>query len=501
MVEPISKITEEDEVLTAMYVAQYAGCDMDDFQDVFSAWNFNKQLLFDMLGHELRRTFTVNVEDDPGAMNRRVCEIYKPQTVVMLNECLSDFNPAGRGLCPTEEDWRVCCMSNTCNEFVTDLLMAMGRDKYVVDNARRVAERMFLVLSPRNATAGYMNNFGNDLRFHREDGKEYVIKPGSRFMRAVRKLAEFYGCDCGERFTRFRDAISAATTGKNRVAKVTFYIHPMDFLTASDNSCGWTSCYSLANHGSSCEGCVEMMNSRAAMVVYTESDEPFTYNGLYIPNKSWRCFTFFDRDCILVGKSYPYTLASLNDAVLELAVGLAANVGWKYERENELFCDPSDNDVAENMEALDDYGRDVIMPYTRHCYNDFIMDKEYPFVCARNTLDHTKHFAITGVPTCLACGMEMDRTWKGSEGLVCEVCDDSRRCHSCGQIHREDDIVRVFSIDGIIAIGSDEIGEYCYRDDGNYVFMRKEQARKYKYNDTVQATEEGVEYWREKKRL
>ena len=64
-------------------------------------------------------------------------------------------------------------------------------------------------------------------------------------MRAIRKLCDFFGFySLKDDFLSWRDSISFALTEKSSPKEVVLSIHPLDFLTMSDNNCNWSSCVS-----------------------------------------------------------------------------------------------------------------------------------------------------------------------------------------------------------------------------------------------------------------
>jgi hypothetical protein len=102
-----------------------------------------------------------------------------------------------------------------------------------------------------------------------KDGKVLKIRNGSRPMRSIRKIAESYGI---EGFEHFMNKHSECLNQKSLKGTVHMSIHPMDYMTMSDNNEGWESCMSWANDGCYKQGTVEMMNSPCAVVGYLESD-------------------------------------------------------------------------------------------------------------------------------------------------------------------------------------------------------------------------------------
>ena len=76
-------------------------------------------------------------------------------------------------------------------------------------------------------------------------------------MRVLSKIATAYNLPG---FEDFRIAQSLVTNQANLKGYITLSIHPLDYMTMSDNNCGWDSCMSWQEEGCYRQGTVEMMN-------------------------------------------------------------------------------------------------------------------------------------------------------------------------------------------------------------------------------------------------
>lgn len=91
--------------------------------------------------------------------------------------------------------------------------------------------------------------------------------------------------------------------------KLVLSIDPMDFLTASDNACNWTSCFSIL--GLEKASLLAMMQSKTACVAYIEAEAPYAWGT----NKEWRAWVHIDDEAIFVNKGYPYKSTNLNHEI------------------------------------------------------------------------------------------------------------------------------------------------------------------------------------------
>lgn len=133
-------------------------------------------------------------------------------------------------------------------------------------------------------------------------------------------------------------------------------IHPIDFLTLSDNAANWNSCCYLAGDYRA-SGLSYMLDS-STFIVYLADDKdvdisslPFKWN-----NKKWRMLVHSDfKNCIYYNRQYPYTSTNL---LLEKVVPMLKNTLFfnKYK----LFTKPPQKYtyntamVNEQMRELDD---------------------------------------------------------------------------------------------------------------------------------------------------
>lgn len=98
---------------------------------------------------------------------------------------------------------------------------------------------------------------------------------------------------------------------QNKVSgKMCLSIHPLDFLSSSENQHNWRSCHAL--DGEYRAGNLSYMADDCTMMVYIKSEEnvrlPRFPADVEWTNKKWRCWMFFDkaRGMIYAGRQYPF---------------------------------------------------------------------------------------------------------------------------------------------------------------------------------------------------
>ena len=77
-----------------------------------------------------------------------------------------------------------------------------------------------------------------------------------------------------EEFEDFRIKHSRILSEKEFIGRLSLSIHPLDFMTMSDNDSDWSSCMSWRTCGSYRRGTVEMMNSPCVVVAYLSASKP-----------------------------------------------------------------------------------------------------------------------------------------------------------------------------------------------------------------------------------
>jgi hypothetical protein len=89
-----------------------------------------------------------------------------------------------------------------------------------------------------------------------------------------------------EDFKKWQTWLSTICTVKEYKTNLVLSIHPIDFMTSSDNASGWTSCMNWRDDGGYSSGTIEMMNSNMVIIAYLENNsKSFIFRDNQIPNK------------------------------------------------------------------------------------------------------------------------------------------------------------------------------------------------------------------------
>ena len=272
----------------------------------------------------------------------------------------------------------------------------------------------------------------------------YKIQEGAKPMRIITKIANAYGIGLipdengVSDLEYFRRVHSQVLNNKTLYGDLCLSIHPLDYMTMSDNDCGWESCMSWENDGEYKQGTVEMMNSPCVVVGYLTSSSSYKF-GCDINDewnsKKWRCLFIVDKDFIINIKGYPYENSNLVKASI---IELAKLAGWGeieplkyeyYEKYTEYRYKKMPCSIG---------GRAVAIDFcTQAMYNDF-GNGHYIALNPHETKDIIEfHYNYSGVSECVWCG-NTDEDQIGMNyntgALCCSNCDESYYCDCCDDV-------------------------------------------------------------------
>lgn len=230
-------------------------------------------------------------------------------------------------------------------------------------------------------------------------------------------------------------------------------IHPLDYLTASVNDSGWSSCFttlSPEDKGGYCASTLCLLNSPNTVVCYLKRKNDAKYNGVTWNNKKWRVLASLgdNNDLLHIGLGYPYENCSINEAIKDVFQELTGKQYYfrgddsyiEIDTPENMFNDASSGviklyateNIEENHEEIIDISPEgSVCPICGKKFEDISFD----LVC----------FECGGFKTCDYCGDIITNTqysfYIKEEGVhVCEQCisdnDDYFFCEHCNSYHR-----------------------------------------------------------------
>lgn len=411
MTQPFDLLTEQDKETIKRYIGAYTDAEVYDLKPILKVWNKSKRTLCKGFGNQLRVKIPLEFERNKIQYQKDIDNIYKAPIIW-------DFADWEWALKYIDKDIK--------NPFIRESFKWI--DQIIPDHTKAyfVAKQFSRLLSCSN-----MEN-GKTLRKYEFPPLNLTIPANTKIMKSIQRVIKAMNFPYMEEFEKFRNDISNLNANKSMKTNLVLSIHPIDFMTMSDNNCDWSSCMSWSHSGMYSTGTIEMMNSNVAAVAYFESKTPYEVCEMNIPNKSWRALTFIHKDIILVGKNYPYQYEPGVYQILEQVMKLVKdNLGWTYQFKHQSYRDLqwySNNNFVRwglsryKMRYYNGKSRHKIICYTRVMYNDIIEDQDLDYQCCRNKVEKTKFISLSGRATCMCCG---EYLW--------DSCDDNPRDIDCSQ--------------------------------------------------------------------
>lgn len=183
-------------------------------------------------------------------------------------------------------------------------------------------------------------------------------------------------------------------------------IHPLDFLTMSENTHGWRSCFRVDGEYSASPR--YLMQSKNIVMTYLKStDSTINIGGERWNNKKWRAYAIVENGNVLLGKSYPAYYPSISKLSAEMVAETLNILGETVQVES--FSDESDVCSTDHNRFYNDF-----------CHSDF-----YTYMVKGN---NNSHFNIDGSHLCIQCG---NPTFEGSFCPSCYDDNNYKRCPIC----------------------------------------------------------------------
>ena len=253
-----------------------------------------------------------------------------------------------------------------------------------------------------------------------------------------------------------------------------FSVHPLDYLSISNNAHNWRSCHAL--DGEYRSGNLSYMLDSSTIICYLKSREdmeishfPFKWNS-----KKWRMLLFFsdNHDALFAGKQYPCSCDEALNIIREKTIDVflfdkkSDDDFWKiiYGRSrtwshwhNDVLKHPGYKENNEDAEPFyiayrvlerKIYAQYELIKHGRHSlmFDDLTSSSTYiPYYCWAEDVQHPITFSIGKQVPCLKCGeSHLDITCSmqcGNCRSDYDCCDDNTiTCECCGNSYHEDDI-------------------------------------------------------------
>lgn len=441
--EVFDLLTDKDFELIDKYISAYAGDDggsldfHDDVKHILRFWNGAKNgFLSTLMGNQLILERHINVSTPESIIWRQMTEMMYPDDKAI--EFITNFNNWLRPL-----HYETYELASKLIDFET-----------LIDNVYD-GDSFELIVPGKN--------------------HPIQINKGCKAMKILGKIAKTFSI---EGFEDFRLKHSMILNQKKFQGTLCLSIHPLDYMTMSDNDCDWDSCMSWRKPGEVRAGTLEMMNSPYIIVAYLKAEKDmklFKNNpNLTWNNKRWRQLFVVSPDVITGIKGYPYCDRILEKETFKWLMELInTNCSWCH------YEGPITYEASEPFEFM---GQELTMWYEFNImYDDFYSNHTGYFSPAilekRGEYDYYK-MMLSGETVCLLCGESWEDTddWN-SENLICPDCTGEIKCSHCGEFHSLDDMVQIGD-DYLCPSCVDYYTRLCahcgtihYREDGESIYM------------------------------
>lgn len=270
------------------------------------------------------------------------------------------------------------------------------------------------------------------------DGKSFKVCPGTKITRIFGRLAKAWGLKGWE---EVREAHAKATTIKRTKGTLCLSIHPMDYITMSDNNENWHTCMEWRNRREYRAGTVEMMNSPCVVVAYLKHPTHTIFNEGW-NSKLWRELFIVDKRIITNIKAYPYENPWLSRYIATWLKELAETAGFSQYMDECFTCSDSDKMTSP---WIIDHKVNINLYTGSAMYNDCGRVDQYMYLNERS--DYEFSLCYSGERICMNCGLtESECNFDEENEVFCSNCEYVERyyCEECGEhIQCEDEVYTI----------------------------------------------------------
>lgn len=364
-------------------------------EEILRVWNKEKIELFKLLGNNLILEKKFEYQKSSEELNRDIDEML--------------FNSESQ-----------------CREFIVNY-------KAVAFENKEVKYELLSLLNPYNLEDNTYKGLPFKINF--PNGRSYKVSNGCKISKALGKISNGFGI---KNFEEFRIGYSQLLNQKKLTGNLVLSIHPIDYMTMSDNDCGWDSCMSWVREGEYRQGTVEMMNSPMVVVAYLKANKDMDFEGIPWGNKKWRQLFIVHEDVIVGIKEYPYYNNQLVETSLKWLKELAEqNLGRKYQKPTWIINEEAENKASNYEEKF------AFRFLTDIMYNDFgctphgkhymaVAEEIEPTSIQSDSWSADKYIAInySGKNQCMVCGA-YNTEFAQDSSLACLDCEEIYVCDNC----------------------------------------------------------------------
>jgi hypothetical protein len=310
----------------------------------------------------------------------------------------------------------------------------------------------------------YNNQVSHDLTIYGDK----KVKKGTKVIKSFK-----YFIGDGELLANIQNRASMIIQEDKIEGYLCMSVHPLDYLSSSENTYNWRSCHSL--DGEYRAGNLSYMMDGSTVVCYLEADDKAVLPRFPISvpwnNKKWRCLLHFDTtlEVVFAGRQYPMSspsaLGYIRDIFFEGPLELEFNTrfpnpapyckcpktwsdwsNWYVEtgEKDTMLWDKYVN-IGFKLYGIYDMIKDV--EGSKH-FNDLLKSSvyEHPYYMSKlQAFKRTPRFFLGAAVPCLECGMNHVEQYDTVKCIECNDDDFDEElyvyCECCqSRIYRDDAI-------------------------------------------------------------
>lgn len=402
---PYEALTEDDKETILNYIHSNGNGDLpeDRLEAFLSSWNSEKAKLFQVFGNKLRLERPV-VYNTP-----------KEEMADRIKEIVSKYH------------------YNFVRAMYDVIIKTLAYEERVIFNTKW--DYLFQSRSLVDNEYPYCAWRPEPLDVRTPQGNRVRIAAGAKTMRLIGKLARAFGFE--KEYEQFRIEVSQALNVAHLEGNLCLSIHPMDYMTMSDNDCDWHSCMSWYNDGEYKLGTLEMLGSSYCVVAYLTSEKPYRFdyynnNCNTWVNKKWRQLIFANPAFIVGNRHYPFEVPEVEKIAMKWVKELAeaAHFGDYCDETVELVNGQTNREVLSKPFFLSLRMNEMYNDLRR---NDYYLSKHFEEKFQENHWCGSEFVVnLSGEAHCINCGHVINYT-PDPRFLLCDGCLEGFECSCCGE--------------------------------------------------------------------
>ena len=377
---------------------------------------------------------------------------------------------------------------------ITDKEKRFMLDHFCTTIAEEYATKIGIFLGDVSYDDFFNNLTSKEYEINVSDTQTITVPKGIKVLRAF----NFFEDD--EDTIKDLQQQASAIIQKNKiVGKMCISVHPLDYLSVSENTSNWRSCHAL--DGEYRAGNLQYMADSATVICYLKSTKnsilPNFPESVPWNNKKWRCLLFFSNDfnLLFAGRQYPFAIDDAFNLVRDM-IKQAGLGKWSNWNKDYLTSFGEARNIMERLipiaNGMKSIYNIIIAPFNPLFYNDLLNSSVYthPYYCYN--IDKYNFTTISGWTTmkdtrinigekvkCLSCN---ERNLLYSEIMTCPMCNPYLNteyheaqyihCDQCGrEIHKSMEALTAYEGENVRNLCEDcikEITKPCLLCQGNF---------------------------------